>query len=173
MRWHQNPKVFYPNIFVERKLTEQKSFGFLEEELYPHLIFSGNPFSTSHIQMIDDWINENRSIMPLSLKNLSFRDVVLLIRYSRYYRNVLWQLYHEPTDLILGGGHLEGSHDGGYFDTVSTFIDFHGFGIYPVVIKQLYQELGPLRSDTHISYNATKVWDRLGARFDGKRWVLD
>lgn len=168
-----NPKVFYPNVFVERKLGEQKSWGFLEEELYPHLIYSGSPFSLNHIQMMDVWVSENRDILPLSLKRLSFQDVVLLIRYSRYYKNVLWQLYHQPTDLILGGGLLESSHDGRYFDTASTFIDFHGFGIYPVVIKTLYQELGPLRSDIHVNYNATKVWVKLGAHFDGQRWVLD
>jgi hypothetical protein len=168
-----NPKVFYPKVFEERKLSDQVSWGHKEEDLYPHLIFSGNPFTRAHIQMIDEWLIENRETLPLSLKQLSFQDVVLLIRFSRYFKNVLWQLYHQPTDLILGGGLLVMSHDGKYFDTASTFIDFHGFGIYPVVIQKLKYEMGPLRSDTSVNLNASKVWARLGAQFDGKRWVLD
>ena len=47
------------------------------------------------------------------------------------------------------------------------------FGIYPVVMQILNHELGPLRSDIHVNYSATKVWAKLGAYFDGKRWVLD
>lgn len=169
----RNPQVFYPNVFIERKLSEQKSWGFREEDLYPHLIYSNNPFSVEHIQLIDQWLLENRGVLPPSLKQLSFHDVTLLIRYSKHYINILWQLYHQPTDLILGNGLLEISHDGQYFDTASTFIDFQGFGIYPVVIQKTHQELGPLRSDIHLNFSASKVWAKLGAIFDGKRWVLE
>jgi hypothetical protein len=48
-----------------------------------------------------------------------------------------------------------------------------GFGIYPVVLKRLHQELGPLRSDTTVKLNAQKVWKMLGAQFKDRRWVLE
>ena len=173
MSRRKNPRTFYHRIFVERKLSEQKSWGFSDEEFYPYLIFSGNPFSEQQIHSIDAWLEENKSLMPPSLQNLSFHDVVLLIRFSQHYQHVTWHLYHAPTDLILGSGLLTVSHDGRYLDTVVTGLEFQGFGIYPIIIKCLYRELGPLRSDIHFNWSAGKVWERLGAQFDGKRWVLD
>jgi hypothetical protein len=141
--------------------------------MYPHLIFIGNPFSHEHIAIIDNWIAENHQLLPGALTGLSFSNVLLLIRFSKYYQNVIWQLFHEPSDLILGGGMLTISKDGRYLDVVTTLIDFQGFGIYPVVLKKLYYELGPLRSDTHVRPNAQKVWVQLGAQFKEKRWALE
>lgn len=164
-----NPKYF-TTIFEPKKLHEQRFWGFTFDEMYPHFI-SNEPLG--NVDAINEWLNQNRDLLPQEIKSIDFRDVHLLIMLSNYYQTVTWYLYHTPTDLILGSGLLGVSEDGGYFDVVSAGLDFQGFGMYPSILRKLKQELGPLRSDRSLSLNALKVWKSLGARFVDKRWIFE
>lgn len=169
-----NPE-FAAHLKIDR-LFEEKVWGFNELDLYPHVLYHKNPLNQHEIANIDEWIEMvlTPSSLPDELHDLSFQDVSLLILMSRSFKAVVWYLYHWPTKIILGRGFLELDDVGHYFIAVSANIQFRGFGIYPKILRLLFELIGPLKSGWVMSPGAIKSWQRAGAvELPSKQWVLD
>jgi len=173
--FRSNPE-FAAHLKIDR-LFEEKIWGFNELELYPHILYHQNPFTKQEIQNIDEWVEMMLSptdSLPAELIDLSFQDVFLIILMSRTFKTVVWYLYHGPTKIILGRGFLQLDDEGQYFVAATANIQFRGFGIYPKILRLLFEFVGPLKSGWAMSPGAVKSWHRAGAvELPNKQWVLD